>query len=889
MPDPVSKKAPISVSGEEQRYAARVGQTIRGKWRLDALVGLGGMAAVYAATHRNGQRAAIKILREEYSRDPKVSERFLMEGYVANRVGHPGCVSVLDDDVSEKGEPFLVMELLEGETLRDFWKRIGRKVPPVDVLKIAAQILDCLEACHAQGVIHRDLKPANIFLTKGGQVKILDFGVAQLRYATASDGHQGPTAVGTPAYMSPEQAMGLSDQLDGRTDLFSVGAIIHALCTGRRINHAKTEQDALMMAATTPVPSVARIAPDLPLELISIIDKALAWDRRNRYANAGEMRTAVLDAIDRLAVGGTRIVANAPPKSDERTSQLPDSDPRSHPAREFLKHVDAALTSQRSAGWDNVQTERALHDAHDLLRNALGKEPDGLRLEMRASSILFGRTPVWEPQPPNDTIPYNLYAAGVRALVFRPKLPIEELRDILAVLVLDPSRDLATEDDLVTILWEKKFPHLVYEAADTFTGGDATEREAFYEEAEEIEALARSAGRKFGERIEATEDTNAAHPMALDDVARSMVETQLALPRDRWRERYIEALVEGYIDAARNRDAHILLAGLRRSAATLVGRGGLARVTALHNEILEHIASRVSGNDVTRLSTALTSALFGGDSLEIVLNQLRRNPEDTATFAPVLAMLPPTELTVVLGALRAGAPEALREHLYSFVQLVIPGHEHLVGEAATTAETDTALKLAGLLAKAGTPEARAVLESLAVADDTTLQTEVRVLLSPSQEQAFADLGRMLENASSAVRMAALRALVRHGLRGAYPAIARQVRAATFHDVAADERAELLRALIVLAPEHGELQVLELVKKGGVFTSQSRETSRAIGAQVLGELATTDSTIETLREVAQARWGISEETRAAASAAATQILARVRRDAERPSRNSGSPQ
>ena len=166
MPDPVSKKGAASMRGDEQRYALRVGTTLRGKWRLDALIGLGGMAAVYAGTHRNGQRAAIKVLHEEYARDQKVSERFLMEGYVANRVGHPGCVSVLDDDVSESGEPFLVMELLEGETLRDFWKRIGRRVPPIDVLKIAAQILDCLEACHAQGVIHRDLKPANIFLTK---------------------------------------------------------------------------------------------------------------------------------------------------------------------------------------------------------------------------------------------------------------------------------------------------------------------------------------------------------------------------------------------------------------------------------------------------------------------------------------------------------------------------------------------------------------------------------------------------------------------------------------------------------------------------------------------------------------------------------------------------
>jgi eukaryotic-like serine/threonine-protein kinase len=882
MPDPVSKKSVASQRGDEQRYALRVGSTLRGKWRLDALIGLGGMAAVYAATHRNGQRAAIKVLHEEFARDSKVSERFLMEGYVANRVGHPGCVSVLDDDVSENGEPFLVMELLEGETLRDFWKRTGRRVPPVDVLRIAAQILDCLEACHAQGVIHRDLKPANIFLTKSGQVKILDFGVAQLRYATTNESSGGPTAVGTPAYMSPEQAMGLTDQLDGRTDLFSVGAIIHALCTGRRINHAKSEQEALMMAATTPVPSVARIAPDLPLEIICIIDKALAWDRRNRYGAAGEMRVAVLEALDRIAAGGTRIVPTAPPKSEvksEAKSTPAEPDSRSHPVREFLGHIDAAITSQRVSGASHTSTERALKAAHQALREALTKEGGEIKLEVRPSNFGFGRTPIWEPEPPNDAIPYHLYASGVRTLILRDNLPLEELRDLFSILVLDPARDLATDDDLVTVLWEKSLPHVGYEAADAFTGGDATEREAFYEEADEIERLALTAGKAFAARVERTEDANVPHPMSLDEVVRSMVETQLELPRDRWRERYVEALVEGYADAARNRDAHILLGGLRRSAATLIGRGQLIAVTALHGEILDHISARMAGNDVARLSSPLTSALFGGDSLELVLNHLRREPNDADHFAPVLPMLPPGELTAVLGALRAGAPEALREHLYSFVELVLAGHEQLVVDVALTADTEVALRLAGIVGKAGTPAARAALESLTVVDDTTLQTEIRVLLAPSQEQAFADLGRMLENASSAIRMAALKALVRHSLRGAYPAIARQVRAATFHDVAPDERTELLRTAIILAPEHGEPMVLELVKKGGVFTSQSREASRTIAAQVLGELATDPATVENLRELAQARWGVSEETRGAASAAASQIHARMKRETQ----------
>src|SRR5687768_1377077 len=110
------------------------------------------------------------------------------------------------------------------------------------------------------------------------------------------------TALGTPAYMSPEQAMGLVDQLDGRADLFSVGAMMHALITGHRINNGRTEQEALVMAATKPVPSVARLAPQLPIELIKVIDKSLAWDRRNRFQDAREMQKTLLDLMPKQQV-----------------------------------------------------------------------------------------------------------------------------------------------------------------------------------------------------------------------------------------------------------------------------------------------------------------------------------------------------------------------------------------------------------------------------------------------------------------------------------------------------------------------------------------------------------------------------------------------------------
>jgi len=226
---------------ERQLARARVGQTIQKKWRLDGLLGTGGMAAVYAATHRNGSRAALKIMHRELSSDPVIRDRFLREGYVANKVDHTGRVAILDDDITEHDEPFLVMELLDGETVQQLWKRKGRRLQIPEALWIASEVLDTLSAFHAQGVVHRDLKPANVFMTKDGQVKLLDYGVARLHTADMEHTRAG-TALGTPSFMAPEQAMGLTDAIDGRADVFSMGATLYALLSGQRLHQGRVQR-----------------------------------------------------------------------------------------------------------------------------------------------------------------------------------------------------------------------------------------------------------------------------------------------------------------------------------------------------------------------------------------------------------------------------------------------------------------------------------------------------------------------------------------------------------------------------------------------------------------------------------------------------------------------
>src|SRR3978361_204314 len=141
-----------------ERANARLGSVLKGKWRLDAVIGIGGMAVVYAATHRNQSRVAIKMLHPEVALDAEVTQRFLREGYVANAVGHPGTVTVLDDDVTEDNAHFLVMELLVGQTLDSMLTFQPEGLPAREVLPLIDQLLDVLAMAHEKGIVHRDLK-----------------------------------------------------------------------------------------------------------------------------------------------------------------------------------------------------------------------------------------------------------------------------------------------------------------------------------------------------------------------------------------------------------------------------------------------------------------------------------------------------------------------------------------------------------------------------------------------------------------------------------------------------------------------------------------------------------------------------------------------------------
>jgi serine/threonine protein kinase len=339
----------------DSRSKERVGSVLNEKWTLERLLGIGGMAAVYAARHRNGARAAVKVLHSDLSRHHEVRERFLREGYAANRVEHPSAVKVMDDDVvaggPDAGTAYLVMELLEGESLQDRLER-GPPVGEREFLGIAEIVLDVLDAAHTHGVVHRDLKPENLFLVRGEEgepkkprVKVLDFGLARLLDGQTITSYG--LALGTPSFMSPEQAAGRIDEIDGRTDLFALAATGFRLRTGRRIHEGSNPVELVAKMANFAAPKIEVFSPDVGEPFARVIDRALEFRREDRYASAAEMRDDVRKAILEIdGVARTEIALSPPvlppsqpppPPEPSASEALPEPGPP--PVRESTMEV----------------------------------------------------------------------------------------------------------------------------------------------------------------------------------------------------------------------------------------------------------------------------------------------------------------------------------------------------------------------------------------------------------------------------------------------------------------------------------------------------------------------------------------------------------------------
>jgi len=275
---------------------------IAGRYELGQLIGRGGMAEVYSGVDtRLGRTIAIKLLKADLAADSSFEARFRQEAQASARMAHPTIVRVYDagDEVTvdingvERHLPYIVMELVRGEVLRDILRQ--RKLTQQEAIAYATGVLTALEFSHAAGVIHRDIKPANVMITEANAIKVMDFGIARAVSDSSATLAQTNGIVGTAQYFSPEQARG--ETVDHRTDLYSTGVLLYEMLTGRPPFTGDTAVSVAYQHVSETAPSPSIVNPSISLAIDSVVMKSLSKERSERFQSASEFRSALAAAV----------------------------------------------------------------------------------------------------------------------------------------------------------------------------------------------------------------------------------------------------------------------------------------------------------------------------------------------------------------------------------------------------------------------------------------------------------------------------------------------------------------------------------------------------------------------------------------------------------------
>jgi serine/threonine-protein kinase len=297
-----------------------IGQTVGGRYKIEAQLGQGGMSTVYKATDPNLQRTvAVKLIHSHLSNDAEFIRRFELEASAVAQLRHSNIVQVYDFN-HDDNLYYMVLEYVPGETLQnrlETLNKAGQRLPIEEAVKIIANTCEAVGFAHEQGMIHRDLKPANVMLNSRGQPILMDFGVAKMLGGIQ---HTATGAIiGTAKYMSPEQARG--DRPDERTDLYSLGVMLYEMLTGEPPFDADSTVALLMKHVTEPVPDLRNINQDVPEALVTVVKKALAKDRTERYQTAGDMATAL--RLSQMTPAGPTPLPEATTRGRDPTETLP--------------------------------------------------------------------------------------------------------------------------------------------------------------------------------------------------------------------------------------------------------------------------------------------------------------------------------------------------------------------------------------------------------------------------------------------------------------------------------------------------------------------------------------------------------------------------------------
>ncbi len=909
-----AEASPGSTLTPMEAAEARVGSLLNAKWHLDALLGRGGMATVYAATNQATKaRAAVKVLLPEFATDADVRERFVREARIANSIQHAARVAVLDEGLSDRGEIFLVMELLEGATLDVHARKLGAALSLEQKLALFGPVLEVLGECHAAGIVHRDIKPANIFVTAAGQVKVLDFGIARLREGkSAVEATKQGTVLGTPAYMAPEQALGLSDLVDGRADLWSVGACIYTLLSGRRVHRARSENESMVLAATRSAESIAVIMPDLPVEVVAFVDRSLAHDKSDRFDDARAMRGALgalLAAIQAGQIslggggtggGGDALVVRADVSRDDEAEQSTEVRSRTlEQLRSIWKHLAHFLSASSQYGAGHQLAKQPLRVAMEEIGACLATRPDSLVWDVAPFCFTYSKTPLWDGEKTQmERAAFRVFSRGMRKVQFKPGVTEEEVRRFLAIITGDKAAGIALTDDAVADMFAQRFDHIGHVAIDVFASGAADDLDRFEQD---VASVVTAAGQvsmvtkgwetsrdpvearalQANMRARLNNAATVASAIALDAQTR-MLGGQIALAAEQWEDRFADVLIAALLEGASSGDAEPALAALRSWTVAALARGDLAG--AFYRFARLGAACRGAQGPESEAERLVAQTMFDASRFADVLRRARdaagtriglATPDDEAVASGIERVLAlqddDTHFDAALTYWVSNPDRQVAAALLAYVKRWLRGREAKLGPIIEREPAEFALVALGLLDGVTASDAEA---AVARGLKSPFPEVRRATLHRVQgEEAQADLVRLLADPDTGLRCEVLGILAKLRLRAVGPAVVRRIQEPSFQELEVAEQRAWLSCLQVLNAVRAEEIMIEMLDRAPFFANDANDRQRLLAAQVLAG-AETATALAAVKKAARAFWWNSAAVREAATEAATAITARL---------------
>lgn len=892
-----------NVPTPETSVDARLG-TVLDTYRLDALIGEGAVSKVYLGTDRRGFQVAVKVLDSRFARDARMRWRFFRDASIAEQLTHPAAMKFLRKDVTREGDPFLVMELIRGVHGAALMADGHSGLSSISVAYLGRTVADLLAEAHARRILHRGVSPEAVVISSTGRIRLTGFAAAFVADEQADQ--LSPDAITAPsAWRAPELTGRLSSPGDPRSDVYGVAATLYSLLTGEPPRIWNGEQweysvqaEQLELAAG---PGLAAILmqglSETPLGRQPSC--AVLRDQLGDFLAAegmpvveGETHTAEvsLGTIGARFAAAEKAIQSIDAKAWETASNL----------RDLFRMVEHTLYSMHRHGWEHAETSTRLAGLLKSLRAIVGDDPRGVRWQIRPYSFEFNGDSVWEPAPPHDAVPYNLFDAGFRELSLHPGMDEDELRTWLSWLYIDPSVELAEEDDLATAFWNLEFPHARAKLVSSVILQDLKEFEVLDRELSEMQTDALAAlresihtrMRKLGAKAEQTTTTKRLSAHDFDVTSRPpavvMPEATLALLREELFDRDEElgealehhlgrTLISILLDSRRHGDEASVVRHLDDLLDEWARQKAWRRILRLHSSLLRHDPDGAT-------AAPLLSRFLEADVLAAVLRGVSSDPEPEIRV-PIRLMLESLHALLeqaddgcfeeVLEAVkRCGLPDAL-DMLLHHISRFSDGREPAI--AAILPDVFPALGVGLVRVLAMRPNRSALNALLAAyanpAPHVRLEAmDVRARLLP--QEVTEELRPLLDDRDPRVRARAHEIARKAKLFGLASTVVEKLNSLSFHDMPLVDRHALLTTLFTIAPEQAEAFCIELAAKHGFLENQSLDVSRKLAVDMLAEHAKSAEAIEAVRDASKGRWWNAPELQAAAKEALVKLNARI---------------